>query len=71
VPVLTTADLRQAKQSIASQNRREKAESESLQGQLAEVERRLNRAEPGSKQATQLNSLRVAIQSMLDALFEG
>jgi hypothetical protein len=71
VPVLGTADLRASKQSQASQTRREKAEHESLQAQLADVERRLRNVAPRSKQAAQLNSLRIATQTMLDALFEG
>ena len=71
VPVLSSSDLRTARRPSARQGRRERIDQESLQERLAEVELKLQRAAPGSKLALELNSLRVAIQTLLDSQFEG
>lgn len=71
VPVLDRADLRTNRQTAASQTRRAKIDDETLQERLAEVESRLAKAQPGSKDALRLSSLRIAIQTLLDSQFEG
>jgi hypothetical protein len=70
VPSLSAADLRSTGRTRAKQSRRAAAEQESIQERLAELDATIARVAAGSQEALDLASLRVALQSLLDAMYE-